>query len=398
MTMGIMPVTGIPLPFMSYGGSSLITSFACIGLVANVSHAPLQLTASALTTARRQVRGRLGRLGREMSNLWPRVEPLLARVEKPARYIGMERGSQRPEHRPSSTPGSSSTPTPTRSGCPTRGSRSSTRSSTNATTRWPSAPTRPGSTSNAEMRAAWRAAVLGRHPPPGRRLRRARLRPVAELVYTNVLSCLDLAGVPVRAEDRRPEHPLVIVGGHCAFNPEPMADFVDAFVIGDGEEAGGRDHRGASARGSAAVARRGRRVLRELATIPGVYVPSMYEVDVRRRRASRRSRPRVRRRPRSGRQAHRRRPRGLALPEEPARAADRGRARPPQRRGLPRLHAGCRFCQAGMITRPVRERPADQVRTMVERRPAAHRLRRGRAHVAVDRRLLRHRGARRRTS
>ena len=50
---------------------------------------------------------------------------------------------------------------------------------------------------------------------------------------------------------------------------------------------------------------------------------------------------------------------------------------------------GCRFCQAGMITRPVRERPAEQVRTMVARRPAPHRLRRGRAHVAVDRRLLR---------
>ena len=58
----------------------------------------------------------------------------------------------------------------------------------------------------------------------------------AELVYTNVLNCIDLAGVPVRAEQRRPEHPLVVAGGHSAYNPEPMADFVDAFVIGDGEE------------------------------------------------------------------------------------------------------------------------------------------------------------------
>ena len=57
---------------------------------------------------------------------------------------------------------------------------------------------------------------------------------------------------------------------------------------------------------------------------------------------------------------------------------------------------GCRFCQAGMITRPVRERPADQVRTMVKDGPGAHRLRRGRAHVAVDRRLLGDRRARRR--
>ncbi len=100
----------------------------------------------------------------------------------------------------------------------------------------------------------------------------------AELVYTNVLECLDLAGVPVRAEDRRPEHPIVLAGGHCAYNPEPMADFVDAFVIGDGEEAVGeitevvREWKRAGR-----TTREG--VLRELATIPGVYVPAMYDVD-----------------------------------------------------------------------------------------------------------------------
>src|SRR5207237_4745378 len=61
----------------------------------------------------------------------------------------------------------------------------------------------------------------------------------AELVYTNVLNCIDLAGVPVRAAERGPDDPLVGAGGHCAFNPEPLADFVDFFVIGDGEEAVG---------------------------------------------------------------------------------------------------------------------------------------------------------------
>ena len=71
----------------------------------------------------------------------------------------------------------------------------------------------------------------------------------------------------------------MVVGGHCAFNPEPMADFVDAFVIGDGEEAVGEitEVVGAWKRAGPAPAREG--VLRELATIPGVYVPSMYEVD-----------------------------------------------------------------------------------------------------------------------
>src|SRR5206468_12062475 len=58
----------------------------------------------------------------------------------------------------------------------------------------------------------------------------------AELTYTNVLNCVDLAGVPVRSADRGPEQPLIAAGGHCAFNPEPLADYVDLFVMGDGEE------------------------------------------------------------------------------------------------------------------------------------------------------------------
>ena len=81
----------------------------------------------------------------------------------------------------------------------------------------------------------------------------------AELVYTNVLNLVDLAGVPVRNEDRAPSDPIVIAGGHCTYNPEPLAEYVDAFVIGDGEEVVGEiaDVVGAWKRGGRAVARSG---------------------------------------------------------------------------------------------------------------------------------------------
>src|SRR3954467_29197 len=58
-----------------------------------------------------------------------------------------------------------------------------------------------------------------------------------ELGYTNMLTALDLAGIPLQAIDRTEEHPVVVAGGHAAFNPEPIADFVDAAVLGDGEQA-----------------------------------------------------------------------------------------------------------------------------------------------------------------
>src|SRR5687767_13525444 len=57
-----------------------------------------------------------------------------------------------------------------------------------------------------------------------------------ELGYTNLLAALDLAGIPLESRDRTDEHPVVIAGGHAAFNPEPIAEFLDAAVLGDGEE------------------------------------------------------------------------------------------------------------------------------------------------------------------
>src|SRR5437764_12818515 len=60
-----------------------------------------------------------------------------------------------------------------------------------------------------------------------------------ELGYTNMLTALDLAGIPMLARDRTDDDPIVLAGGHAAFNPEPIADFIDAAVLGDGEEAVG---------------------------------------------------------------------------------------------------------------------------------------------------------------
>jgi len=92
-----------------------------------------------------------------------------------------------------------------------------------------------------------------------------------ELTYTNVVNMLDLSGIPVLARERGEDCPLVIAGGCCTFNPEPMADFVDAFVIGEGEDVVHeivetfKQHR---ADGRVAL-------LRRLAAVPGVYVPSL---------------------------------------------------------------------------------------------------------------------------
>ncbi len=58
-----------------------------------------------------------------------------------------------------------------------------------------------------------------------------------ELGYTNMLTALDLAGIPLHARDRTLEDPIVVAGGHAAFNPEPIADFIDAAIVGDGEQA-----------------------------------------------------------------------------------------------------------------------------------------------------------------
>ena len=126
----------------------------------------------------------------------------------------------------------------------------------------------------------------------------------AELVYTNVLNLIDLSDVPVRGAARTLDDPIVVAGGHCAFNPEPLADFVDCFVLGDGEEVIGEVNDVATAWKAERLTRAPGRpasrqtLLRALAQVPGVYVPGCYEAHYE---------PSDPRRPRSDPSRHRRR-------------------------------------------------------------------------------------------
>lgn len=99
-----------------------------------------------------------------------------------------------------------------------------------------------------------------------------------ELSYTNVINMLDLGGIPVKSSDRGDSDPIVIAGGPCCYNPEPVADFIDAFVIGDGEDVI-NEIADAYKRIPAISGQRRATILRTLAAIDGVYIPSLYKVD-----------------------------------------------------------------------------------------------------------------------
>jgi radical SAM family uncharacterized protein len=174
-----------------------------------------------------------------------------------------------------------------------------------------------------------------------------------ELTYTNVLEALDLAGIPLRAHERDETHPLVVGGGPCSHNPEPMAPFFDAILVGDGEEAVLEIV--ASHRSSRAAGLSREESVRALAAIEGVYVPMLYASggDGAVRPAD--GAPAlVRRRILADLDAYA----SPTCPVVPYADVVHDRATVEVLRGCSR---GCRFCQAGMVYRPVRERPADSI-------------------------------------
>ena len=183
-----------------------------------------------------------------------------------------------------------------------------------------------------------------------------------EQLYTNLLNMLDMSGLPVLAAEREERHPLVIAGGGAVTNPEPMADFVDAFALGDGEELAldiTDALRQSKERGETREAQ-----LRRLAQIPGVYVPCFYRVEYLQDGTIAEVQPTAP----EARLPVRKRivstlPPPLTRTIVPYLDTVHNRAVVEIQRGCTR---GCRFCHAGMVYRPVRERPVEEIVDAVE--------------------------------
>lgn len=185
-----------------------------------------------------------------------------------------------------------------------------------------------------------------------------------EMSYTNILNMIDLAGIPVRASERGEEDPIIMCGGPCAYNPEPLYDIADFFAMGEGEEQMNeimdlyKKYKGKKKK---------KEFLRELSHIEGIYVPSLYSIEYKEDGTIKEFKPLYDDVPKKVKKRIIKNFNDVPYPDKfivPYTDIVHDRIMLETFRGCSR---GCRFCQAGMIYRPIREKTTDKLMELAEK-------------------------------